>query len=304
MTGLAGLRYNDATYYYLKNFKNDIIGILDSNYNQIVSYEYDGWGKVLSIKDLNGNEITDNNHIGIINPFRYRSYYYDSETKLYYLNNRYYNPEWKKFISADGIIAVAEEIIGSNLYTYAKNNPISFYDADGEFALSLTAGSIAGALLGAAAAIYAKKATKAIVNVINNIRYSAKTSSKSKTTKTKKTKASDTTGHNVYVLRDRKTGQVEYVGRTTEPKATEYRHSKNKFREKLDIDTIAENISKDTARGLEQMLIMQCGTLKRDRLNPIHNQINGVAKSNKMYYIYWAAAADWASGNEDLIPCK
>ncbi|MBQ7352387.1 MAG: hypothetical protein IJW54_00095 [Clostridia bacterium] len=41
--------------------------------------------------DANGATITDETHIGRINPIRYRSYYYDTETKLYYLNARYYD---------------------------------------------------------------------------------------------------------------------------------------------------------------------------------------------------------------------
>ena len=70
--------------------QEDIIGIYDSSYNQIVSYTYDSWGKILSVKDSNGNEITDPTNIGLINPFRYRSYYYDAETKLYYIQTCVY----------------------------------------------------------------------------------------------------------------------------------------------------------------------------------------------------------------------
>lgn len=40
---LVGFKYNDLTYYYVKNLQNDIIGILDSNYNLIVNYRYDSW---------------------------------------------------------------------------------------------------------------------------------------------------------------------------------------------------------------------------------------------------------------------
>jgi RHS repeat-associated protein len=55
---------------------------------------YDSWGKLVSITGGNGENVTDNtSHIGYINPLRYRSYYYDSETELYYLNARYYDPE-------------------------------------------------------------------------------------------------------------------------------------------------------------------------------------------------------------------
>ncbi len=71
LTGLAGFKYDGEVYYYIKNLQGDIIGILDQDYNEIVTYEYDSWGKLLSIKDNLGNEITDETNIGIINPFRY-----------------------------------------------------------------------------------------------------------------------------------------------------------------------------------------------------------------------------------------
>ena len=76
-------------YYFTKNLQQDVIGILDSNNNLIVKYEYDSFGNILSIKDANNQLITDTNNIGIINPFRYRGYYYDKEIELYYLNSRY-----------------------------------------------------------------------------------------------------------------------------------------------------------------------------------------------------------------------
>jgi len=131
LTGIIGLKYNGNTYNYVKNLQGDIIGILDSNYNQVVTYKYDSWGKILSIKDSQGNEITDNANIGIINPFRYRSYYYDTETGLYYLNSRYYNPIWGRFLNADGIIGANQDILGNNLYAYVSNNPIMFSDNNG-----------------------------------------------------------------------------------------------------------------------------------------------------------------------------
>ena len=67
---------------YLKNIQNDIIGIVDFSGNLVVEYIYDAYGNIINIIDesyLN---------IGTINPFRYRSYYYDIETKWYYLNSR------------------------------------------------------------------------------------------------------------------------------------------------------------------------------------------------------------------------
>ncbi len=109
---LFGFMYNDDLYYYIKNNTKDIIGILDSSHNIVAKYKYDSWGKVISITDCNGYDISnDINNIANINPFRYRSYYYDSETKLYYLNSRYYNPEWKRFINPDSY----GEQIGGNI---------------------------------------------------------------------------------------------------------------------------------------------------------------------------------------------
>ncbi len=133
LTGLVGLKYNDNTYYYIKNIQGDIIGILDQDYNEIVTYEYDSWGKLLSIKDNQGNEITEETNIGIINPFRYREYYYDTETGLYYLNSRYYNPTWGRFLNADLLLGANKDIICYNLYAYVSNNPINNTDSNGKF---------------------------------------------------------------------------------------------------------------------------------------------------------------------------
>lgn len=131
LTGVCGIRYNGNIYHFIKNLQNDIIGILNDDYEQIVSYEYNSWGEILGIKDAFGNEITDVNNIGLINPFRYRGYYYDSETKLYYLNNRYYNPQWGRFLNTDGILGINEDILSYNLYNYASNNPIVYSDESG-----------------------------------------------------------------------------------------------------------------------------------------------------------------------------
>lgn len=65
------------------------------------------------------------------NPYRYRGYRYDTETGLYYLQSRYYNPEWGRFINANGIIGQAGELLGHNLFAYTKNNPINRSDQSG-----------------------------------------------------------------------------------------------------------------------------------------------------------------------------
>lgn len=134
---LLGFKYNENTYYYHKNIFGDIIGILDTNYNEVVTYEYDGWGAISSIVDNSGI------NLGTINPFRYRSYYYDEENKLYYLNSRYYNPEWGKFINADALIT-GNGLNSNNLYCYCNNEPISQEDSNGYFVSLIKKGVVGG----------------------------------------------------------------------------------------------------------------------------------------------------------------
>lgn len=50
---------------------------------------------------------------------------------MYYLQSRYYNAEWGRFINADGIIEQAGDLIGHNLFAYCKNNPINKFDSEG-----------------------------------------------------------------------------------------------------------------------------------------------------------------------------
>lgn len=80
---------------------------------------------------FNEQKLDDTTHLANINPYRYRSYYYDKETNLYYLNSRYYSPIWGRFISADNIINSNKDIISHNLYAYCSNNPIVNFDATG-----------------------------------------------------------------------------------------------------------------------------------------------------------------------------
>ena len=66
-------------------------------------YTYDSWGKLLGITDANGNAITASNDVAVLNPIRYRGYFYDTETGFYYLNSRYYDPQIGRFINADDV---------------------------------------------------------------------------------------------------------------------------------------------------------------------------------------------------------
>ena len=90
----------------------------------MVQYVYDAWGNH-AVLDANGADITDVDHIGSLNPFRYRGYFYDAETGLYFLKTRYYDPETGRFITIDDISYIDPETInGLNLYAYCGNNPV------------------------------------------------------------------------------------------------------------------------------------------------------------------------------------
>jgi len=152
---------------YRKNIFGDVTHLLTADSESIAEYIYDAWG--------NHTIKTDGRNfaIAMINPFRYRGYYYDIETGLYYLNTRYYDPETGRFVSPDDISILDESmdfINGLNLYSYCGNNPVNRVDHDGRrwwrrvligvaviavlavatVALPGVGGVIAGAALGAA----------------------------------------------------------------------------------------------------------------------------------------------------------
>ena len=93
------------------------------------TYTYDTWGKVISSTPASGT--SDPNGILAKNPFRYRGYYLDDETGFYYLQSRYYDPEVKRFINADGLISTGTGVTGYNMYAYCNNNPVNGYDPTG-----------------------------------------------------------------------------------------------------------------------------------------------------------------------------
>ena len=145
---------NGKVYYYKYNTTGDVISLMDEDFNDIAYYSYNAYGKPESVTDASGNDISQNSeHIANKNPFRYRGYYYDSETGLYYLQSRYYDPEIGRFINADG--ELNNDIFGSNLFAYCINNPINMIDSCGNWPKWVTGitNVISGAFQMAAAAV-------------------------------------------------------------------------------------------------------------------------------------------------------
>ena len=115
----------------------------------MVRYRYDGWGNH-KVMNPDGSKNESDTFIGNINPFRYRGYYYDVETGLYYLKTRYYDPETGRFITIDDISYLAPDTInGLNLYAYCGNNPVMNVDPNGTFFFTaLLIGVLAGTIIG------------------------------------------------------------------------------------------------------------------------------------------------------------
>ena len=122
---VVSVNYNGTEYFYLRNGQNDVVGLMDGSGNRVVEYTYDAWGKLISTTGTLAISL------GADNPFRYRGYYYDTETGLYYLMTRYYDPEVCRFISADVYMTTGQGVLGGNMFAYCLNNPVNRTDLFG-----------------------------------------------------------------------------------------------------------------------------------------------------------------------------
>lgn len=117
---------NGTMYYYIKDLQGDITEIVDKDGNSVAEYAYDAWGNML-------NEDNGTLTVGKLNPFRYRSYVYDEETGLYYLQSRYYDPLTGRFLNADVYADTQSGTpLSTNMFAYCENNAINKSDDEGK----------------------------------------------------------------------------------------------------------------------------------------------------------------------------
>ena len=140
---VTAMSLNDTMYYYIKNLQGDITKIVNESGNVLVEYTYDAWGKILK-ETSSGNGTYAN--IKDFNPFRYRGYVYDTDTGLYYLQSRYYDPQTGRFINADdtAFLGATGTVLSTNLFAYCENNPVNNADPTGYWAITITRGMVAG----------------------------------------------------------------------------------------------------------------------------------------------------------------
>lgn len=121
---VTSFKYNGEIYYYIKNLQGDIVKIIDRSGAEAASYKYDSWGKITA---ESGSSV-----IRELNPFRYRGYVYDTETGLYYLQSRYYDPITGRFINADIYCDTGSgNPLSTNMFAYCENNSITYVDHTG-----------------------------------------------------------------------------------------------------------------------------------------------------------------------------
>ena len=155
--GICGFNYSGSNYYYQKNLQGDVTAIYDTSGILKAEYIYDAWGNCTITVDVDS--------IGTLNPIRYRSYYYDCETGLYYLQSRYYDPTVGKWINMDGEVSrVGGEVLGYNLFSYCFNNPMILIDHLGKWP---TFGQVFSAIVGVGIVVAAVVATVAAAPVLS-----------------------------------------------------------------------------------------------------------------------------------------
>ncbi len=106
----------------VKNQQGDVERVISTDGTILASYTYDAWGNVL----------TSEGTLAASNPIRYRGYYFDTETSLYYLQSRYYDPAVGRFINADGSVSTKRGINSGNMFAYCENDPVNKTDVDGK----------------------------------------------------------------------------------------------------------------------------------------------------------------------------
>ena len=132
------------TFWFDKNLQGDVVAVYNETGTKVLSYTYDAWGnKTTTVHNNSGT-----NSYAQYNAITYRGYYFDSETSLYYVSNRYYDPAIGRFINADAFVATGQGMLGQNMFAYCGNNPVARVDLKGEW-WNVVIGAVVGGLIGA-----------------------------------------------------------------------------------------------------------------------------------------------------------
>ena len=291
--------FNGTMYFYVKNLQGDVVRIIDLSGTEVASYVYDSWG---NIKDTRGEPT-----IREINPIRYRGYVYDTETGLYYLQSRYYDPFAGRFLNADIYCDTGTSTpISTNMFAYCENNVVNSSDPTGYYTATLVLGKsmisllsravygivtsiissmaaiktaivtsffiivcVAAVAIAIVGIVYVVKKVRSISSSASRVISSVKAKLKHGGVNPKKTK-----GNTVYAIARNNTCDVVYVGRTCNFTRRRNQHRRKKFpASKYTMYAVATGLSLAQARALEQTLITAYG------LDTLKNMINSISPS-------------------------
>lgn len=135
LASITRYRFSDSsttTLYAVTNTRGDVIKLLNDTGTVNSIYTYDSWGKLISVTSSTGAARADNT-MAIQSSIRYRGYVYDTETGLYYLQSRYYDPETGRFLNADDVdfIGASGTVLSYNAFAYCENNVMNKKDLIG-----------------------------------------------------------------------------------------------------------------------------------------------------------------------------
>ena len=131
-----GFTCGSACFGFVRNLQGDAIALVDYDGNIVAEYSYDPWGNIEYHISEDVNEV-EALIITALCPLTYRGYNYDFTTGLYYLQSRYYNPEWGRFLNCDDtaiLLSTQGQTHNANLFAYCANNPVNKSDETGYWA--------------------------------------------------------------------------------------------------------------------------------------------------------------------------
>jgi RHS repeat-associated protein len=106
-------------FFYMYNAHADVTALLSTSGTIIATYYYDAFGNVLEQTGSARNNIL------------FAGYQYDTETGMYYLNARMYDPVTARFMQEDTYTGQNNDPLSLNLYTYCHNEPLMYSDPTG-----------------------------------------------------------------------------------------------------------------------------------------------------------------------------
>ena len=138
----SAIMLENDEYLLVRNLQGDVVAVVNAaNGETVVEFSYDPWGNVTRKYSETYTDGATEEELKLLDlvmsalcPVTYRGYNYDFTTGLYYLQSRYYNPEWGRFLNTDDtaiMLTKIDDAFSANMYLYCNNNPVNKVDYDG-----------------------------------------------------------------------------------------------------------------------------------------------------------------------------